>query len=81
MMEMPPWGENQGKAGEPEGVLDQTKRMLDALDRYQDDLATEDDFIIMRSLMEAVHAAERKGYSKGLLIQLLRTLMYSPPRS
>ena len=66
-------------APQPDDILIQVQRYLDGVDAQERDLATEEDFIIMRCLLEAVRAARCKGYGEELLIDLLRGLIRTPP--
>jgi hypothetical protein len=73
-MEPPSW-----EGDKPERVLEQVRRYLAELDWSAKNLATEEDFIIMRCVLEAVEAARRKGYDEELLVQVLRSLLHAPP--
>ena len=64
---------------QPDDILVQVQRYLEAVDAWESDLATEEDVIIMRCLLEAVGAARRKGYRDELLIEVLRGLIRMPP--
>ena len=66
-------------APQPDDILVQVQRYLDGVDAWERDLATEEDVIIMRCLLEAVGAARRKGYRDELLIEVLRGLIRMPP--
>lgn len=78
-MDSPHTNGSDWDAIDPAGVLGQVKSYLDAFDTWEDDRATEEDLIIVECLLQAVHAARRKGYSDELLVQVLRSLIQTPP--
>lgn len=67
-----PWN-----GGDGADILQQVWRHLDAVDRWQGDLATEEDMAILEGLFQAVRAAIRKGYSEELLVKVLHSLFQS----
>lgn len=59
------------------GILGQVQRLLDTAEGDDGWHATEEDFIIVQSLLTALHAARRKGYSEELLVRVLHGLIES----
>ena len=62
-------------------ILEQVSRHLSALDRWEEDIATQEDLEILSGLIQAARAAMRKGYSEDLLVHVLRSLFQTPPES